>query len=98
MNAKQAIQFDTVEEQIRSLYDEIGKLSQKKPNEPLNKFKLKFINELLTKINSLLGKRYLPFSEFTVFSDDELPSNSDVVFILSQYLQKIEIFMMAMLH
>lgn len=65
-------------------------LSKKSPNDAVNKFKLKFINNQLSESNSLLAVRYRPFDDFEVFSEDEVPQNSDVVFILSQYLQCME--------
>lgn len=78
-------QFEKLEQQLHSLLDEISELSRKKPNDPLNKFKLKFINAVLGKINSLLGD-FRPFEDFAQFDVDELPSNSDAVLILSQYV------------
>jgi hypothetical protein len=65
-------------------------LSKKSPNDAVNKFKLKFINQQLNESNTLLAARYRPFDDFAVFSEDEVPQNSDVVFILSQYLQCME--------
>ncbi len=39
-----------------------------------------------------MGPRYRPFSDFEDFSPDEMPSNSDVSFILSQYIECAEKF------
>ena len=82
--------FEKLAGQIVSTYDEVALLSKKSPNDALNKFKLNFINTLLKKSNEFLGKEYMPFEEFTAFDVDEIPQNSDVVFILSQYLQCFE--------
>jgi hypothetical protein len=57
---------------------------QEKPNDALNQFKLKFIHGALAKLNRLLGD-YRPFEDFEQFDPDVLPTNSDVVLILSQY-------------
>jgi hypothetical protein len=92
MKTKETALFDITEEQIESLYDEIIVLSKKRPDGAINKFKLKFINELLTKANSLLGKSYLPFQDFTLFDEEMLPSASDVALILSQYLRIMDKF------
>lgn len=92
MTEEEADLFDTCEEQIQGMYHEIGVLSKKKPDGPVNKFKLKFINELLMKANQLLGAKYLPLDEFTEFDTDQLPTASDVVFILSQYLRSMDKF------
>jgi hypothetical protein len=77
-------EFEKLEQQLHSFLDEMSQLSRKKPNDPLNKFKLKFINAVLGKMSSLLGD-FRPFEDFERFNVDDLPSNSDVVLILSQY-------------
>ena len=82
--------FEKLAGQLLSTYDEIALLSKKSPNDAVNKFKLKFINSLLTQSTAFLGDEYKPFDDFTEFDVDELPQNSDVVFILSQYLQCFE--------
>ena len=85
MDKKEDIeQFEKLEQQLHSFLAEISELSRKKPNDPLNKFKLKFINGALDKLNKLLGNDQ-PFADFELFDVDDLPSNSDVVVILSQY-------------
>jgi hypothetical protein len=92
MNIEKAKLFDITEEQIIGIYEEIIVLSKKTPDSPINKFKLKFINELLTKANSLLGKDYHPLKDLVSFNEEELPTSSDVVFILSQYLKVMDKF------
>jgi len=87
MNEENAILFDKIEDQIESMYSEIGLLSKKKPDGPTNKFKLKLINKLLKDANLLLGDEYIPFDDFQEFEEDNLPTASDVVMILSQYLK-----------
>ena len=82
--------FEKLVGQLQSLYDEIAILSKKAPNDAVNKFKLKFINNLLSQANDLLGQEYAPFTDFTQFDEDSVPQNSDVAFILSQYLQCFE--------
>ena len=73
-----------------SIYEEISLLSKKSPNDAVNKFKLKFVNKLLSQSNDYLGEMYKPFDDFDSFDEDDIPQNSDVVFILSQYLQCFE--------
>jgi len=79
--------FEKLDGQLQSTYDEISLLSKKKPNDAVNKFKLKFVNTLLEQANDFLGQIYRPFSDFALFSEDDVPQNSDVAFILSQYMQ-----------
>ena len=56
----------------------------------LLKFKLKFINKLIIESNNYLTHKYKPFEEFEIFEEDDIPQNSDIVFILAQYLQCFE--------
>jgi hypothetical protein len=82
--------FEKLVGQLQSVYDELSVLSKKAPNDGVNKFKLGFLNALLTSANGLLSDRYRPFPDFTQFDIDAVPQNSDVVFILAQYLQYFE--------
>ncbi len=79
--------FEQLRIQLKTFYDELSILSKKAPDGKLNKFKLKFLNDTLKKINAILGATHRPFPDFEVFVDDELPSNSDAVLILSHYLK-----------
>jgi len=84
-------EFEKLEQQLHSFLAEISELSHKKPNDALNKFKLKFINSTLEGLNKLLGD-HRPFDNFQSFDVDELPTNSDVVVILGQYAAATYLF------
>ena len=84
--------FEKLTAQLGSLYQEMSTLAKKSPNDAINTFKLRFVNGALAQCNEFLGQNYRPFSEFEVFSDDDMPSNSDVTFILSQYIECAEKF------
>lgn len=56
--------FEKTQAQLQGLFDEIGTLSKKKPDDAINKFKLKIINPILSQANDLLDKEYKPFSDF----------------------------------
>ncbi|MEA1946173.1 MAG: hypothetical protein U9N83_02585 [Thermodesulfobacteriota bacterium] len=91
MNKKEVETFLKLQPQLKSAYDEIALLSKKKPTDSLNTFKLKFINSILSRANEILEDKYKPFpDEFTLFNEDDMPNNSDVVFILSHYLTALE--------
>jgi len=91
MDKKQVEIFLKLQPQLKSAYDEISLLSKKKPTDSLNRFKLKFINSILKRANEILEDTYKPFpDEFTLFDEDDMPNNSDVVFILSHYLTALE--------
>jgi hypothetical protein len=85
MDRKQVDAFETLQAQMDGLYDEMQALAKKDPNDGVNKFKLKLINSLLKRANTLMGQAHLPLEEFKEFADESLPSNSDVVVVLSQY-------------
>lgn len=90
MNQEEINKFEKVQSQIDGLYKEIGILSKKSPNDAVNKFKLKFINQILEVANNLLTDNYKPLEGFDTFDDEDLPSNSDVTMIFEQYLSCLE--------
>lgn len=78
--------FERIQSQLRSLHEELGLLSKKTPNDSVNIFKLKLINSIISQANNFFDKRNLPFDDFNQFDIEEMPSNSDVVLILGQYI------------
>ena len=73
------------------IYGELQELSKKKPDTPLNNFKVKSINRVLEPIKELLKEENMyPFLD--VLDMDDMPTNSDVVLILSQYIKSMDIF------
>jgi hypothetical protein len=82
--------FEKLQAQLSGLHLEISILSKKSPNDALNKFKLKFVNQILKESNELLGEEYKPFSDFELFDDNDIPSNSDVTMMFTQYLNCFE--------
>src|SRR4051794_13458185 len=91
MNQTQIERFERLKPQLKSLYSEMQLLSNKKPNEVVNKFKIQVINNFLTEANDILGKEFKPIAEFDVFDVETMPFNSDVVLVLAQYLQALEL-------
>lgn len=90
MTEERINQFEKTQSQLNGLYKEIGLLSKKNPNELLNKFKLKFINQTISESNDLLEDTHKPYVTFSQFEEEELPSTSDVTLILEQYLNCLE--------
>lgn len=82
--------FEKLHLQIKDLYRELSILSKKSPNGAVNTFKLKFINKLIEEANDIMDEKYLPFEDFEKFDEEDIPFNSDVVMILSQYLKCLE--------
>jgi hypothetical protein len=85
-------EFEQLKVQLNTFYDELSILSKKTPDGPLNKFKLKFVNDTLKKANVILGDTHRPFPDFELFSDEDLPSSSDAVLMLSHYLKSMDRF------
>ncbi len=86
-------QIDELEKligQLDGLHSELAALAKKSPNDAVNSFKLRFVNDALTKCNEFLGRKYKPFEEFDQFNEDDVPSNSDVTLMLSQYMRSLE--------
>jgi len=76
---------------LKSSYNEIKELSKKKQDGILNKFKVGLINKLLIQIKEVL-KDEPSFEYLDILSDEDLPSNSDAVLILSQFVSAMEQF------
>jgi hypothetical protein len=92
MTREQVDTFEKLIGQIHSTYAEVAILSKRAPNDALNEFKLAFINRLIVDANALLGAKYLPFDDFGQFESEAVPQNSDVAFILAQYIECFETF------
>jgi hypothetical protein len=82
--------FEKLDAQLAGLHSEMSTLTKKAPNDAVNVFKIALINATLTGCNTLLDKEYRPFQDFETFSADDLPTNSDVSLIISQYLNCME--------
>jgi hypothetical protein len=87
---EQVQEFERLQGQLEGLHAEMQTLSRKSPNDLLNPFKLNLVNSVLKAANSLLNNKYRPFEDFSVFPEEQLPSNSDVMLILNQYLAAFE--------
>lgn len=90
MKQEQVDLFEKVHTQLEGLHTEISALSKKSQNDVLNKFKLKFVNQILSDANIVLAEKYKPFSDFDIFDSDDIPTTSDVAMMLSQYLNCFE--------
>ena len=78
--------------QLQGVHIEISILAKKTPNDGLNLFKLKLVNNILAKGNSILTGHYKPLESFTTFDESALPTNSDVTMVLPLYIEQAERF------
>jgi hypothetical protein len=76
--------------QLDGLHAEISQLAKKSPNDALNVFKLRLVNKVIAAGNKVLPKGYRPFEDFEQFDSDDMPTNSDVTIILTQYMEQSE--------
>ena len=82
-------QFLMLRELVTGLYDEMKDFAKKSPNETLNEFKIKSLNRVLSPLKELMKDQ--PTALFLdVLDESSLPTNSDVVIILSQYLTAMQ--------
>lgn len=68
---------------LATLTFEFRRLSEKKPNDLVNEFKLNIVNNILAEANKELGRS--PIEGFSQFDVATMPTNSDVLFILALY-------------
>jgi hypothetical protein len=90
LTAEEVDAFEKVLAQLKESHRELAELFKKDPNDDLNKFKIKFINQILAEANKLLDDKYKPFPDFDLFDEQERRTNSDGTFIVSQYLGCME--------
>ncbi|HEX9248051.1 MAG TPA: hypothetical protein VF856_01055 [Gemmatimonadaceae bacterium] len=90
ITGQQVEEFERIAGQLSALHQEFGVQAKSKPDNPINKFKLKMLNEKLGAANGLLTGPYKPFADCVLFDDADLPTNSDVALVLSTYLASLE--------
>jgi len=83
--------YETISPLLHSAFDEIKEFSKKKQDEPLNVKKVKMINRLLEKAKEVL-KNETTVAFLDLLDENELPSNSDAVLTMSQYISALRKF------
>lgn len=82
--------FEKVRSQMTQLQVEMSILAKGKANDPINKFKLMVVNERLRDANTILSDSFKPITGFDEFNETDMPTSSDAVIVLSQYLDALE--------
>lgn len=83
--------YEMLAKMLESIYNEMKEFAKKKPDEPLNKFKVKMINRVLEQIKEIMKNE--PTNEFLdLLDEDALPSNSDSILIIGQFNAAMERF------
>ena len=83
--------YGTISPLLQHAFSEVKEFSKKKQEEQLNLNKVKTINRLLEKAKELLKNE--PTDEFLdLLNEDDLPSNSDAVLTMSQFIAAMNKF------
>ena len=83
--------YCTISPLLKSMYSEIKDFSKKKLDDPMNLNKVKMINRLLVKAKEVL-KNEASNEYLDLLEEDDLPSISDAVMIVSQYISALDKF------
>ncbi|HDH1461347.1 TPA: hypothetical protein ACT15H_003612 [Klebsiella michiganensis] len=76
---------------LKAMYQEFKEISKKKPESAVSKSKLKIVNRLLEKIQTVLvDEDSIIFLD--LLDEDDIPQASDVTLILSQYVAAMDAF------
>lgn len=84
-------QYHLLNPLINGIYNEFKELSKKKPETVLNVYKVKVVNRILEPIKKLLEEEEV-IEFLDILDQDDLPTNSDVILILNQYLRALKMF------
>lgn len=83
--------YTLLKDMLRAQKHELNLLSKKKADSQLNKMKIKMVNRVLEPLNKLFKDE--PSHKFLdVLNEDDIPTNSDAVLIISQYETAINEF------
>ncbi|GJM16891.1 MAG: hypothetical protein DHS20C13_22180 [Thermodesulfobacteriota bacterium] len=85
---KEVKQYFVLMAMLAAQKKELDLLSRKKPDEALNPRKVMMVNRVLKPLNEIM-KHEPSYPFLDVLDDSELPTNSDVVLIISQYEKAI---------
>lgn len=81
--------YETISPLLHSAFDEVKEFSKKKQDDALNVKKVKMINRLLEKAKVVL-KNESTVTFLDLLDENELPSNSDAVLTMSQYISALK--------
>lgn len=83
--------YETIMPLMSSMFSEFKELSKKKPDAAVNKKKITIVNRILNKARVVLeDEESIDFLD--LLDEDDMPQNSDVTLILSQYVAAMEEF------
>ena len=83
--------FEIIMPLLKALYEEFRELSKKKPDAKINETKINISNRLLEKSRIVLANEST-IDYLILLEKDLIPSNDDVVIIMSQYMTAMNKF------
>lgn len=83
--------YNLLKDMLHAQRLEFNLLSNKKSDGQLNKMKIKMVNRVLEPLNELL-KNEPSYKFLDILNEDDMPTNSDVVLIISQYEKAMDNF------
>jgi hypothetical protein len=83
--------YNLLKDMLHAQRLEFNLLSNKKSDGQLNKMKIKMVNRVLEPLNELL-KNEPSYKFLDILNEDDMPTNSDVVLIISQYEKAMKNF------
>jgi len=89
MTSEEVEQFRKMAAQLDALHQEATAASKKQPDKPVSKFKVELANSVLETSKKVLGSS-APTLNFERFDADDLPTNSDLSFVVSQFVECAE--------
>lgn len=83
------LEYNLLLSMLKSAYIELRDMSKKTPKDSLSVMKVKTLNRILERIKILLSDE--PSVDFLdLIDEDDIPSNSDALLIMSQYVGAID--------
>ncbi|WP_448034236.1 hypothetical protein [Bradyrhizobium liaoningense] len=89
MNHQEVEEFRKMAAQLDALHLEALAASKKSPDKPVSAFKVNLANSVLEQAKRVLGPS-APAMDFVKFDKDDLPTNSDLSFIVTQFVECAE--------
>jgi hypothetical protein len=89
MNAQEVEEFRKMAAQLDALHQEATAASKKHPDKPVSKFKVDLANSVVKTAREALGTS-APALDFEQFNTDDLPTNSDLSFVVTQFVECAE--------
>jgi hypothetical protein len=89
MNEQEVEEFRKMAAQLDALHQETTAASKKHPDKPVSKFKVNLANSVLQIARKALGTS-APALDFEQFDIDDLPTNSDLSFVVTQFVECAE--------